>query len=208
MPPLDLDDLAVLQAELEVLDERDLIAELAPDLAPGPLTASPAVPAVPVVLPVPLPAAVGRVVGRVAAEPSVTQPTDTQPTDSGPGTQPPVRALPAVPAPVDRPARRRGALPAISPSREPVAPPAAELDDTRPTTGRPPVPGMTVVRVLPAVPAPAPVPGPPPASSALASPAMASTAVASPARRARHAAADPAPAGRGLLSWLDGGTAR
>jgi cellulose synthase/poly-beta-1,6-N-acetylglucosamine synthase-like glycosyltransferase len=144
MRPLDLDDLAALQAELEVLDERDLIAEL----APGPVARHP--------LAAPVPARPARPTGVLPVPPTIRQP------DPGPATRPPVRRLPPVPAPTDRPVRRTGPLPAVVPTRDT----AVELPEVHPVPALPPVPGMTLVRVLPTVPAPGTPPATPSAGRA------------------------------------------
>ncbi|SDO52267.1 Glycosyltransferase, catalytic subunit of cellulose synthase and poly-beta-1,6-N-acetylglucosamine synthase [Klenkia soli] len=191
MPPLDLDDLAALQAELEVLDERDLIAELAPTrVSPRPVPrVAPPTGVHPAALPVPR--VVAPPVTAMPVPPVVPPPTGPT-TDPGPTTRPPVRRLPPVPAPVDRPVRRTGPLPDLLPTRD--AAETAAVDEATPARAvhtRPPVPGMTVVRVLPTVPAVA-----------------AGDLGTRVARGPRHAALPPAgePVGRGLLSWAVDGT--
>lgn len=107
MRPLDLHDLAALQADLDVLDERDLIAEL----SPGRVVPPRPVPVAPRPVPVaPLPGP-GRAIGVPPA------PAPVPPTRGGPATHPPARPLPPVPAPVDRPVRRTGPLPEVAPTR-------------------------------------------------------------------------------------------
>ncbi|MEI4273335.1 glycosyltransferase [Klenkia sp. LSe6-5] len=207
MRPLDLADLAALQAELEVLDERDLIAELT--LATD-LVAAVTPPAVPPVVrragrpgPPPVSSVRPDTVPPVRALPAVPPPADrVRPVPGLPAVPTPgpraVDGLPAVPPPVERVVRRRGPLPRPTAAATPVQP------GPRPVPGLPPVPGMRVMRVLPAVPS-APIPAAGPATGpATAAPGPSATS----SRRARHAAPDGAPAGRVLLARVDDGAGR
>ncbi len=111
MRPLDLDDLAALQADLDLLDERDLITELAPGTvrpaqtghrrvgSPDPAASAPAG-AAPGRPPGPphRAAAAGRThprrrLGRRAT--SRRAPADVRPAGSRPPVPPPARARPA-----------------------------------------------------------------------------------------------------------------
>ena len=121
MRPLDLDDLAALQAELEVLDERDLIAELSPARVVPPL-----------VLPqtgiVPVPAPADRPVRRTGPLPAVPVRRAGLPDVRPAGERPPV------------PGRNGTALPAAPAHRPRHA--AVEPDTDGPTTGRAPGRGL------------------------------------------------------------------
>lgn len=127
MPALVLDDLAQLRAELDVLDEHDMLTELtAVPTRRGSHRATTYDAAAPP--------------RRVPLLPYPATPDDPREGD----TQPPVRALPPVPAPpVAPPVRRTGPLPALAPRpadpadpAQPVEPPVTPITAPRPVPPR------------------------------------------------------------------------
>ncbi|WP_200944314.1 glycosyltransferase [Geodermatophilus sp. Leaf369] len=176
VPPLDLDDLALLRAELEVLDERDLLVEFAPRDPGSPQRARPdsslvlLAPATPTTPPV------------LLAPPSPTPVPVLSTPDETPVPQrdrPPVPSAPSEPDPV----RRSGPLP-------PVAPRTPGPEHVHPLATPP----------VPVPPSTNPQPTLPPVPASAGTPHARPTARPTARHAARHRQPEPS---TGLLGWLE-----